>query len=448
MIWVASLLGVVIIAVSIVWFGLLWRMYSLRHDFEIAARSPQLVILTGFSCYVMSTAVLLQWLLLNAGTSLPCWVVFVISYSIIGMGVIPFFIRMVRLVVAYNQAYRFKYARFVKWTPLVRVWAVAGTGLATRGVLFFESKPEHYSSNASQCFYFDDIFFMLGFMAVACVPAMMVARSLVQVFDAFRIRQEMERAIGICMIFASAMVLLQLLVFVGELPESYGVHVAVETLAFLFGFNVLIHSLLTPLVTHFKNNGWTKKVLVPVEEDLGIDDLPGVHELAKQGGEMAQRFGRFVQENLCMESWDFIVDAVQYEMQITRDQDEHYDAFLIILNQYLLPISPDEVNISSKMSKRMASFKTREAFVALNEEERLNILSEPLDEIVRVLEQNLLNKFQARIKLEIEAKKEASRVQAKGDSQLLALMRLSQGQKNKAPGRDYVTNLSNNSSNH
>lgn len=43
---------------------------------------------------------------------------------------------------------------------------------------------------------------MLGFMAVACVPAMMVARSLVQVFDAFRIRQEMERAIGICMIFA------------------------------------------------------------------------------------------------------------------------------------------------------------------------------------------------------------------------------------------------------
>lgn len=81
MIWVASLLGVVIIAVSIVWFGLLWRMYSLRHDFEIAARSPQLVILTGFSCYVMSTAVLLQWLLLNAGTSLPCWVVFVISYS-------------------------------------------------------------------------------------------------------------------------------------------------------------------------------------------------------------------------------------------------------------------------------------------------------------------------------------------------------------------------------
>lgn len=43
----------------------------------------------------------------------------------------------------------------------------------------------------------------------------------------------------------------------------------------------------------------------------------------------------------------------------------------------------------------------REAFVALDEEERLNILSEPLDEIIRMLEQNLLNKFHARLKLEI-----------------------------------------------
>lgn len=39
--------------------------------------------------------------------------------------------------------------------------------------------------------------------------------------------------------------------------------------------------------------------------------------------------------------------------------DEQFDTFRIILDQYLLPTSPDEVNIESKMSKRMASFKTR-----------------------------------------------------------------------------------------
>lgn len=43
----------------------------------------------------------------------------------------------------------------------------------------------------------------------------------------------------------------------------------------------------------------------------------------------------------------------------SRNPDEQFDAFFIILEQYLLPTSPDEVNIESKMSKRMASFKTR-----------------------------------------------------------------------------------------
>lgn len=71
---------------------------------------------------------------------------------------------------------------------------------------------------------------------------------------------------------------------------------------------------MTPLWAHYKCHGWTRQPVVPVQEDPDTANLPGVHELAKQGGDLSQRFGRFVQENLCMESWDFILDAVQYEM--------------------------------------------------------------------------------------------------------------------------------------
>ncbi|CAM9333328.1 unnamed protein product, partial [Ectocarpus sp. 8 AP-2014] len=39
--------------------------------------------------------------------------------------------------------------------------------------------------------------------------------------------------------------------------------------------------------------------------------------------------------------------------------EEQFNSFLYILNQYLLPTSPDEINISSAMSKRMATFRTR-----------------------------------------------------------------------------------------
>lgn len=68
---------------------------------------------------------------------------------VFGTAIIPYLIRMVRLVVAYNQAYRFKYARFVKWNFLARIWAFLNVGLVTRGALFYGSKPEHRSRYAS-----------------------------------------------------------------------------------------------------------------------------------------------------------------------------------------------------------------------------------------------------------------------------------------------------------
>lgn len=81
MLWLTCVLAVVVAAMSFVCMGILLRMFILRQDFEIAARSPQIVLLAGFFAYLMSVSVLLQWLLLSAGTSLPCWVVIWISYA-------------------------------------------------------------------------------------------------------------------------------------------------------------------------------------------------------------------------------------------------------------------------------------------------------------------------------------------------------------------------------
>ncbi|CAN0314603.1 unnamed protein product [Ectocarpus sp. 6 AP-2014] len=423
----AVLLGAVGAVGSVVWIGLLVRLHVLRHEFEIAARSPQLVILTGFTCYLLSLSVVVQWMLLCVGTNIPCWVVIWVSYAVFALGIIPYFIRVVRLVVAYNQSYRAKFARFVKWTPMMRIWAGASIGLVLRAAFFFGSKPVHFSSNAHECFYFDDIVLMTGACAFAGVPILLIARSLIHVFDAFRIRQEMERAIGICMSLSMVIVLLQVLVYFEVMADSSELHFAVEAMAFLFGIQVFTHGLIVPLLAHYKEYGWVNPSVLPVEDEPSSnDDVDGVHALAVKGGDMAERFGRFVQENLCMESWDFIVDAVKYEMESSCEPDDQFEEFLILLNQYLLPTSPDEVNISSKMSKRMASFKTREAFTQLDREERRGILKEPLDEIVRMLEQNLLNKFQSRIALEREAKREAQQAEAKGDPALMALMKVSQ----------------------
>ncbi|CAM9520506.1 unnamed protein product [Scytosiphon promiscuus] len=135
---------------------------------------------------------------------------------------------------------------------------------------------------------------------------------------------------------------------------------------------------------------------------------------------MRKRFESFVMKNLCMESWDFIMESVNYEKIPSDSREKQFETFLHILDQYLLPSSPDEVNISSSMSKRIAAFKNREAFDQLDDDARRAILREPLNEIVHMLEMNLLHKFRSVVQQQTEI--QISRV-AGGDSELIAIMK-------------------------
>ncbi|CAM9190565.1 unnamed protein product [Ectocarpus fasciculatus] len=87
--------------------------------------------------------------------------------------------------------------------------------------------------------------------------------------------------------------------------------------------------------------------------------VEGVLELVRNGGDMGDRFEHYCKTNLCLESWDFLVDAALYEMMDATDADEQFMAFTMISDKYLLATSPDEVNVSSSTSKHMAAFRTR-----------------------------------------------------------------------------------------
>lgn len=78
----------------------------------------------------------------------------------------------------------------------------------------------------------------------------------------------------------------------------------------IFCFIVTQHSLVVPIVTHYYHHGWAIHAVVPVEEDSADDNLEGVHALAVTGGEVAQRFARFVQDNLC--------EAVSHSRSVRR----------------------------------------------------------------------------------------------------------------------------------
>ena len=76
-----AVLGMVLAAYTAAWLALLGRFWYLRNKFEIRSRSPTLVLVAGLATFIFSSSVLWHWLLRSVGKTLPCWVVFVVSYT-------------------------------------------------------------------------------------------------------------------------------------------------------------------------------------------------------------------------------------------------------------------------------------------------------------------------------------------------------------------------------
>lgn len=79
------------------------------------------------------------------------------------------------------------------------------------------------------------------------------------------------------------------------------------------------YSLLVPMMRsrHLTFHGVGGVGIVPVELNFDSentsDDVEGSLLLAKNGGNNANLFGKLCQKSLCMESWDFVLDAINYE---------------------------------------------------------------------------------------------------------------------------------------
>lgn len=53
----------------------------MRDAFEIRARSPSLVLVAMLTLFALAASVLLHWFLLSMGKSLPCYLIFAVSYA-------------------------------------------------------------------------------------------------------------------------------------------------------------------------------------------------------------------------------------------------------------------------------------------------------------------------------------------------------------------------------
>lgn len=79
--WATWCFGVVMLILSSGHLGLMWRLWVLRNEFEVAARSPTLLNISASTALALMASVLLHWLLLTMDKRLPCAAIFWISPS-------------------------------------------------------------------------------------------------------------------------------------------------------------------------------------------------------------------------------------------------------------------------------------------------------------------------------------------------------------------------------
>lgn len=75
-------------------------------------------------------------------------------------------------------------------------------------------------------------------------------------------------------------------------------------------------SALVPVSRYYGWHGARNVSVVPLEGQTSqiLDGKEGVYDYAQEGGEVAEVFGEFCRNSLCMESWDFIMDSVAYKV--------------------------------------------------------------------------------------------------------------------------------------
>jgi len=134
-----------------------------------------------------------------------------------------------------------------------------------------------------------------------------------------------------------------------------------------------------------------------------------VHEIL-QDNQQASMFRNFAQKMLCAESVDFCLEVIEYQNSISKTQEkgflsDHFDTealyqrYYAILEEFVLNNSPCEVNISGTQKASLLKYKTLEAFKMLSPDELAVLFDPAVDEIEKLLHDNLLSLFTKNAKI-------------------------------------------------
>lgn len=164
-------------------------------------------------------------------------------------------------------------------------------------------------------------------LVATTIPTVILTYLMLQVDDAFKIGRELVMVVAIGVSISIAEFVLQGLIRKGVIPHSVPIHAMEEFLVLSKIVNSFVWSMLLPM-SQF--DGWrccgpfhrvelgTEGSFRPVEDiwEAELTGVSGVLSLVRRfsNGEIVQLFESYCRKHLCLESWEFILEAVRYEV--------------------------------------------------------------------------------------------------------------------------------------
>ena len=110
-------------------------------------------------------------------------------------------------------------------------------------------------------------------------------------------------------------------------------------------------------------------------------------------------FGSFCHKSLCGESFQFLEDVSHFKhktlIEAARNERKFkgFGGYVAIVNDYIADGSHSEVNIDSRTKQDILSCRKFEVYSSLDLDERIRIFSAAENGVLKILADNLLNRF-------------------------------------------------------
>lgn len=380
----------------------IWSMWRRRKELLCKARSPGLACCHGIMQLIYTEVIWIQELMRQKGAVMHPSICIWVSCVTLPLIVVPAALRAARVVIITSRDQRSKKLQALNSSSQIHALAINLIIHLLLGVLAELSRTLNFWVHDYN--YLFQPWQIFGTMSLlSTIPTFKSCEELLAAKDALRVGRELVRC-QICVYFTVlpyyALVAL----------HDYGV-IEMDTRVQFILLSTVIYWNLETFV--FSRPRWANVKHGTSKVGVQNHDVSTASDALELDPESCQRamttwksslhvmnhpalnvlYCKFVEQNLCFESYEFIKVATEYARRVSGIDAKDYEDFNRIVQDFIIQGSALEVNINDRMRRAVQAYLKKTAYTELPAENKRKIFDPCVTEVSSMLDLNLMAAF-------------------------------------------------------